>query len=244
MPKKINLAVLAAFIALTMLAVYIANNPTSIAEWQLRTKYLNRVVKLPVPFFPQEHSLSCEIACLRMALNYQGAHVSEQELIKVMPFDATTKKGRTWGDPNKGFVGDIDGEMCVNGYGVYWEPLALVGQHWRKTEIIEEGTAQDLASNLTANRPVIIWGHSGTGVSHSVEWETPLGKKISALQDEHARVVTGFAGDKQHPDVFIVLDPVLGELFWSRAELEKNWHSLGNHGVVVYAESPSGNAVH
>ncbi|MFN8553677.1 MAG: C39 family peptidase [Candidatus Obscuribacterales bacterium] len=236
MSKKINLAVLATLIVLTIFAVYVANNPTSLAEWQLRAKYLNRVVKLPVPFFPQEHNLSCEIACLRMALNYQGAPVSEQELIKMLPFDATPKKGRIWGDPNKGFVGDIDGEMCVNGYGVYWEPIAQVGRHWRKTEVIEEGTAQDLAANLTAKRPVIIWGHSGAGVSHSTEWETPLGKKISALQDEHARVVTGFAGDQQHPEVFIVLDPVLGELFWNRKELEKNWHSLGNHGVVVYAQ--------
>lgn len=236
MPTKINLAVLAAFVVLTLIAMYVANNPTSSHECYLRARYLNKIVKLPVPYFHQEHNLSCEIACLKMALNYQGTHVSEQDLIKILPFDATPKNGQTWGDPNKGFVGDIDGEMCVNGYGVYWQPIALVGRHWRKTEVMEAGTAKDLASNLIAKRPIIIWGYSGSGQSRSVTWQTPLGEKIAALQDEHARVVTGFAGDQQHPDVFIVLDPALGELFWSREELEKNWQSLGNHGVVLYAE--------
>ncbi len=237
MAAKVNAAALVAFIALTIIAVYVVTNPTVSAEWKLRAMYLNRMVKLPVPCFQQEHSLSCEIACLKMALNYQGAHVSEQDLIKVLPFDVTPKKGEIWGDPNKAFVGDIDGEMGVNGYGVYWEPIALVGRHWRKTKILEGGTAQDLAANLAEKRPVIIWGYSGLGEAKPIEWKTSTGAKVSAVRGEHARVVTGFAGDQKNPEVFFIADPIFGELFWSKAELEKNWKSLGNHGVVVYAES-------
>ncbi|HEY9731616.1 MAG TPA: C39 family peptidase [Drouetiella sp.] len=237
MSVKINLTVLATLVVLTILAIYVANNPALSNEWLLRARYLNRVVKLPVPYAHQEHSLSCEVACLKMALNYQGAHVSEHDLIKLLPFDATGQKdeGRTWGDPNTGFVGDIDGQMGVTGYGVYWEPIAAVGRHWRKTEILEGGTEKDIAANLAANRPVIVWGYSGES-GKPIEWKTPLGKKVSAVRGEHARVVTGFAGDPQNPEVFLISDPYFGELLWSKDELEKNWHSLGDHGVVVYQE--------
>jgi len=238
--EKINLAVLAALVTLTIFGVFVANNPSSIQEWEMRAKYLNRIVKLPVPYAHQEHSLSCEIACLKMALNYHGAQVNERELIKLLPFDATQKDKGIWGDPNQGFVGDIDGDMPVNGYGVYWEPIAQVGRHWRKTEILEAGSVQDLTANLLAKRPIVIWGYSGTGAARKMDWNTPSGKKVTAISGEHTRVVTGFAGDRQSPEVFFILDPYFGELVWSREELEKNWQSLGSHGVVVYAEETNG----
>lgn len=240
MSAKVNLAMLAALVVSLLIAVFVASNPTTMHELQLRAMYMNRVVKLPVPYFHQEHSLSCEIACLKMALNYQGAKVSEQDLIKRLPFDATPKGTETWGDPNKGFVGDIDGTMGANGYGVYWEPIAEVGRHWRKTEILEDGSAQDIAANILAKRPVIIWGYAGAGNARIVEWRTALGKKVAAVSSEHARVVTGFAGGPQHPEVFFISDPYLGEVIWTREELEKNWHALGNHGVIVYAEETNG----
>lgn len=234
--EKINLAALAVLIVLTFFGVYVANNPSFIYEWELRAKYLNRVVKLPVPYSHQEHSLSCEIACLKMALNYQGAHVGEPELIKLMPFDATTKENGVWGDPSQAFVGDIDGDSGTTGYGVYWEPIAKVGQHWRKTKIIENGSVQELTANLLAKRPIVIWGYSGTGVFKKNDWNTKSGKTVTAISGEHTRVVTGFVGDPQNPEAFFIHDPYFGEIIWSREELEKNWQSLGNHGVVVFAE--------
>ncbi len=238
--QKVDLAALAALVTLTFFGVFVANNPSSIHEWQMRAKYWNRIVKLPVPYSHQEHTLSCEIACLKMALNYQGAQVSERELIELLPFDATQNDKGVWGDPNQGFVGDIDGEGGVNGYGVYWEPIAQVGRHWRKTQILEAGSVQDLTANLVAKRPIVIWGYSGNGVFKKIDWNTPSGERVSAISGEHARVVTGFAGDRQRPEVFFVLDPIFGELVWSSEELEKNWQSLGNHGVVVYAEETNG----
>ncbi len=150
---------------LLVLGVYAVNNPSSMHEWEVRAKYLNRIVKLPVPYFRQEHSLSCEIACLKMALNYQGVDVGERELIKLLPFDATQKRGEIWGDPDTGFVGDIDGEMGVNGYGVYWDPIAQVGRNWRKTEVLEAGSVRDLTANLMEKRPIIVWGTSSEGGS-------------------------------------------------------------------------------
>lgn len=191
---------------------------------------------MPVPYFRQEHNLSCEIASLRMALNYQGANVGEPDLIKLLPFDTTPKEDGIWGNPEKGFVGKIDGRMGEDGYGVYWEPIALVGQHWRKTKILENGTVQDLTANLAAKRPIVIWGHAKNSAGRRMDWKTPTGENVFAIDGEHARVVTGFAGEQQDPEAFFISDPIFGELFWTREELEENWQSLGKHGVVVYAE--------
>lgn len=234
---------MAVFVTLTIIGVCVVNNPALLRDCQMRAKYWNRIEKLPVPYFHQEHSLSCEIACLKMALAYQGASVTERDLLALLPKDSTRKSKDCWGDPDQGFVGDIDGDMGVNGYGVYWKPIAQLGRHWRETQILQHGTVQDLAANVIAKRPVIIWGYAGSGAGKKLDWKTPSGKKVCAISNEHTRVVTGFAGDQTNPEVFFVLDPAIGELTWSRDELEKNWQSLGHCGVIVFPQAADGSII-
>ena len=64
-------------------------------------------VQLPIRFHRQEHSLSCEVATLKMALQAHGVEVPESELVKNLAYDPTPKRNGVWGDPHKGFVGDI-----------------------------------------------------------------------------------------------------------------------------------------
>lgn len=81
-------------------------------------------IKLDVPLVKQKRSLSCEAAALASALNYFGIDVTEERIIDQMPFDKTKKKDDVWGDPDSGFVGDIDGRSILSGYGIYWKPIA------------------------------------------------------------------------------------------------------------------------
>ena len=78
-------------------------------------------IKLDVPYHRQEHSLSCEIAALKMALDYYGLKISESDLIKELVFNTkdSRSKNNIWGDPDLGFVGNIDGKIPNGGYGVY-----------------------------------------------------------------------------------------------------------------------------
>jgi len=46
-------------------------------------------VYLAVPYFRQEHRLSCEAAALRMGLAYKGKNVSESEIMRYVGFDPT-----------------------------------------------------------------------------------------------------------------------------------------------------------
>jgi uncharacterized protein YvpB len=191
------------------------------------------IAKLNVPYHRQEHSLSCEIASLKMALDYAGVNVSETELINNLNFDPPIQKtGKVWGNPYQGFVGDIDGKMGRTGYGVYWEPIVAVGNIYRPTHYFTHMTAHDIANHILNNRPVVVWGYSGYG--GKLTWNTEDGEKINAINGEHARVVIGFTGNQDHPEGFYILDPIYGELYWSADKLIKNGAPFENAGVVVY----------
>lgn len=189
-------------------------------------------VQLPVTFHRQEHSLSCEIATLKMALGNYGVDIPEAELIAQMPYDTTAKGGGVWGDPNVGFVGDIDGKMLIDGYGVYWDPIAKVGLRHKRTEVLRNSTAAVVAGHLLAGRPVIVWGYYGR--YQAFNWRTADGENIQAVNGEHTRVVTGFRGTADAPTHFSLIDPIDGKLTWTVEKFMENWTSLGRHGVVVY----------
>ena len=185
-----------------------------------------------VKFHRQERPLSCEPAALKMALDAQGAHVAEAEIIFRMPFDKTKRTDSVWGDPDKGFVGNIDGEMLVDGYGVHSAPLAETASNWRKAEAIEGGSSAELAGHLLAGRPVIVWGFSGK--SGSSIWQTPDGKTVHAVNGEHTRVVCGFRGSPSDPDGFFLMDPNCGLVYWPRRLFLSNWGALNRSGVAIY----------
>lgn len=189
-------------------------------------------VDLPVAFHRQEHSLSCEIATLKMALGRYGASVSEDELIALLPFDLTPRRGDVWGNPFEGFVGDIDGTMMGTGYGVYADPIARIGLRYKRTEVLRGASVVDVAHHLAAGRPVIMWGYYGRGGSRL--WRTSDGELVRAVNGEHTRVVTGFSGSVAAPTGFSLIDPISGPAYWSVQKFAENWDSLGRMGVVVY----------
>lgn len=189
-------------------------------------------IELDVKFHKQEHSLSCEAAVLKMVLDYHGVNVSESEIISKMPFDKTSRSGNVWGDPDIGFVGNIDGKMMVDGYGVYWGPLAITAGHWKQSRIIKHGLAKDLTMHIKEGRPVIIWGYLGRG--RPVSWQTPEGKKIYGINGEHVFVVYGYDGPADNPTGFKIMDPIYGPKYWETAHLLRNWDSFGRMGLVVY----------
>lgn len=191
-------------------------------------------VKLDVPFHRQEHSLSCEIAALKMVLNYHGVDVKEQDLLDFLPFD--TKESRSkeniWGDPNKGFVGSIDGKMPNTGYGVYEKPIAELASKYRKAEDLSQAKLSEVLDHVLNGRPVIIWGAIGSG--RDISWETKEGKEIKAVFGEHTKVVIGFSGTFSNPRSIYLMDPIYGRVKVSKEKFLKDWAILDNKAVIVY----------
>lgn len=167
-----------------------------------------------------------------MVLDYYKMNLSESEIIKNMPFDKTARVNGVWGDPDVGFVGDIDGKMGVDGYGIHWNAVAKFVSKWKKTEVIQNGLAGDLTRHISAGRPVIVWGYFGRG--KPMTWLTPEGKKIYAINGEHVRVVYGYKGSAENPDGFLVMDPVYGPAYWEKSQFLRNWDALGRTGVVIF----------
>ena len=192
------------------------------------------ITQVPAKFHRQEHTLSCEIASLKMALSVYGFDIAESELISKLNFDPTPRTKTTWGNPFTGFVGNIDGKMIQDGYGVYWDPIADVAKLYTHAEDTQFDPIK-LATEINQGHPVVSWGYAGAG--KRVSWIAPSGSRIDAVNGEHARTITGFTGSVTNPTGFIILDPIYGKLYWKTADLMHNWEPFGNMGVVVYPKS-------
>ncbi len=188
--------------------------------------------KLAVPVYLQKYTLSCELASLRMALNFRDLHVTEDDLIPKVGQDPTPHTGNIWGDPNSAFVGNIAGIQMVNGYGVHWAPIARAAREYRGADDFSGWTIVQLTEAIEANNPVVIWVYSHHGTPTS--WKTPDGRDIQAVRDEHAVVVVGFVGPVNNPTEIIVNDPLIGQVYWSRAQFDKKWDIFGRSGVVIF----------
>ncbi|MFA5135167.1 MAG: Ig-like domain-containing protein [Patescibacteria group bacterium] len=189
------------------------------------------VTKLSVAFHRQEHSLSCEVATLVMALQYRGLSVSEAQLIDAIGFDPTPKEGGVWGNPHIAFVGDIDGRQPTTGYGVYWQPVAQAAQAYRSARWFTDWSITDLTAEIQKGNPVIVWGTAGSG--SRIDWKTPEGGNVVAINGEHTYLVIGFMGSASNPTKVIVLDPLSGERYFTLSSFLSNWGLLNRSGVVV-----------
>lgn len=189
-------------------------------------------VKLAVPFHRQEHSLSCEAAALFSALRARGVAVTESDLIAAVGFDPTPKRSGVWGDPQRSFVGSIDGRSPSTGYGVYWAPIARAANRYRRAESASNQTLAWLAGQIADGNPVVVWGYIAGG--GPLRWRTPDGATVDAVYGEHARVAYGFSGSADRPTGFFLMDPTYGPIYMDRATFDRNWSSLNRGAVVVY----------
>ncbi len=190
---------------------------------------------LSVPLYYQQHSLSCEVAALRMALAGLGVNLSESDLIEKMPINPAPRSiDNTWSDPDKEFVGSIDGAQNTTGYGVYWPVLTKLVQEWRPDSVGYRGaTYADVIRELKAGHPVIYWG-SVEGNPRPDNWRTSEGKEVKAWSGEHARTIVGYQGlSSSTPSQLIVNDPTYGRIVVSKSAFMRDWAHFDNSLVVV-----------
>lgn len=210
---------------------YFAQNQTANVTDAIKTD----ITQILVPFHPQEHAVTCETAALRMALNYHGTGVTEEELLEKLNFD--TKEPRSlysvWGDPELGFVGDIDGSVFKGtGYGVYDKPIQDLGSEYRPSFIMEDAKLIDILEEVKNGHPVIAWGLLSR--RKPIFWRSKEGKLIEAYPGEHARVVMGFYGTTSNPTKIILMDPIYGKIRMSKEKFLSDWKVMENRAVAVY----------
>ena len=190
-----------------------------------------------VPFRHQQHALSCEVASLRTALAGIGIAVSEWDLWLQLPKDQTQKHvvahQTVWGDPNQGFVGNVNGRMPKTGYGVFADPIMDVAQLYANpTRIrVDDGHAIDAA--LAARHPVIVWTVIGPLPPTSYHWTLPNGTRMDAPAYEHTVVVVGYRGTADQMEGVYVVDPLTALRYESWDEFQARTAPFGHVGVEI-----------
>lgn len=190
-----------------------------------------RVVRIAIdlPVLRQAYRNNCETAALSIALRGKVDQVRLQDELPVsQPLNPVAgTAGDIWGDPDKGFVGRVEG----GGFGVFEGPLARLGRRYDKgTRPLATRSFDAILNQVREGRPVILWAALGSSVPKT--WTTPDGTLVRADFSEHTIVLAGVS-----PAGVVVHDPWTGERRLDpAAALRERWIRLGRRAVVT---SPS-----
>ncbi len=192
------------------------------------------VFKLNIPYFHQQYKNSCEASSLRMALGYFGTSVDDMAIVNAFGYVPHLKdvERNIWDDPQKMFVGFVDIASSTAGYGTYGKPVARAAQTFGRTaEYRTSITPQELAAEIKAGHPVVIWGYTSL-TQKPYTWNVTdssgaITGTVKAFHGEHARLVVGILGPVEKPTGFYVHDPMVGAYqYWSSASLMKQFNSV------------------
>lgn len=138
---------------------------------------------LNVPYDHQDYPLSCEASALKMALGYYGLNPSEDEIMGFIGHNGPLNRDEAaniWGNPNLGYVGDVNGSQNSTGYGVHWGPIAKAANNYRPAQAFSGWSASQLASEIEAGHPVVIWGSIG---GNPDSWNDESGNQVYAWKE-------------------------------------------------------------
>lgn len=192
------------------------------------------VIMIDVPFKKQENRLTCEVSALRMALNFLGNNVTEEELIGGLSFSSPALRTaeNVWGDPEEGFVGDVNGSVHFGtGYGVYAAPISKLADQYADAEVMESPNLEDILEEVEDGNPVIAWGIISN--RNFMFWYSEQERIISAYPGEHARVVIGYVGNRKSPYKIILMDPLYGKISLPTQRFIDDWALFNNMAVVI-----------
>lgn len=163
-----------------------------------------------------------------MILNYNGYHVTKNELadnIKTVPLN---DQNNLKGNPNVGFVGDMDDGP---GLGVYNGPIYDLARKYAGNRVVNltGSTFNDLLKKVSHGEPVwIITTSTYAPVSDFEKWNTPQGT-IMITYDEHSVVITGY------DDHSVYINDPYGSKNKkvARTSFEKAWKQMGKQAIVI-----------
>ncbi len=203
----------------------------------------NQSISLAVPSYKQSHMYSCMATAARSALAFKGVLASEDSILSRIGYDTTTwsgswnEAGSTWGDPDIGIVGDIDGKAnnIGWGYGSYWNPVVnAIGSYGKTADLKSGWSVQGVASEISAGNPIIVWWVNGVWPAYELTWYKN-GKKIRAVNSMHVQTVKGFTGTVDNPLSFTVTDSGYGypSQTFDTASFKAKWSWFNNTAIVV-----------
>jgi uncharacterized protein YvpB len=202
---------------------------TSLAEKQdnmLERKLLN-VPLINQMTSPQLYN-GCEVTSLAMMLNYSGYSVTKNELAQNIKTVPMTYTNGLKGNPNVGFVGDIEDGP---GFAAYNGPIYDLAKQYAGDRVVNltNSPFTDIQIALSNGQPVwVITTASFAPVSDLIKWQTPQGS-VDITFNEHSVVITGYDNNYIYMnDPYGVKDRKV-----SRENFEKSWVQMGSQAIYI-----------
>ncbi|GAA0324901.1 C39 family peptidase [Bacillus carboniphilus] len=207
-------------------------NYEPIADLQQEVK---KEIVLDVPLIKQNPELKygCEVTSTTMMLQYAGIEVDKLELAEKVKKDSdplveTNNDIVRWGNPAKGFVGDMTGKQ--KGYAVFDKPIEdLVNEYMEgKARNLTGESFQTILNHVGKGFPVVIWTTGDYKLPNRWESWDHEGETIKTPLDLHVVVLVGYN------DQYVYLnDPLSGQ---KQAKVNKNsfiqsWEALEKRAV-------------
>ena len=170
----------------------------------------------------------CEVTSLAMILQFNGVNVTKNELAANVKKVPLYYSGNLRGNPNVGFVGDMENGP---GLSVYNGPIVDLAKEYVGEKVVNltNSSFTDLLKTVGQGNPVwIITTTTFTPLSSFQEWDTPQGK-INITLNGHSVVITGY--DKQY---IYINDPFgFKNRKVERTAFIKAWEQMGSQAVVI-----------
>lgn len=176
----------------------------------------------------------CEVTSLAMILKYNGYKTTKNELAKKIDRVPLTYKNGLRGNPNEGFVGDIQNGP---GLGVYHGPIYNLAEKYVGDQAIDltGKSISTLYQYLSQGLPIwVITTVNYKPVDNFKTWETPSGE-IDVTYSLHSVVLTGF--DKKH--IYVNNPYGLKNQKVKKEPFEKAWKQMGSQAIVIKEKSVS-----
>jgi uncharacterized protein YvpB len=170
----------------------------------------------------------CEVTSLAMLLNYNGIKVTKNELADKIPKVPLNYSDGLNGNPNVGFVGDMENGP---GLSVYNGPIYDLAKQYVGDRAVNltNSPFTDLLKQVSQGHPVwIITTTTFSPVSDLQEWNTPQGK-VEITYSGHSVVITGY------DDQYIYINDPYGykNRKVDRADFIQAWEQMGSQAIVI-----------
>jgi uncharacterized protein YvpB len=174
----------------------------------------------------------CEVTSLTMLLHYSGIQVSKNELAaKITRVPLQLKDGKN-GNPNIGFVGNMEDGP---GLGVYHEPIFKLAQKYVPDQAEDLSNQPFLAIIEKVAKGLPVWVITTTSFSPTTEmktWNTPQGP-VDITFKMHSVVITGFDQESLY-----INDPYgTKNKKVNKENFIKAWEQMGSQAMVINKKS-------
>ncbi|WP_433747013.1 C39 family peptidase [Falsibacillus pallidus] len=170
----------------------------------------------------------CEIASLTMVMQFHGIDVTKNELAEAIERVPLNYADGKHGNPNVGFVGDMENGP---GLGVYHGPIMKLAEKYvgERARDLTGNPFETIQKELDKGLPVWVITTANFGpVGDFKKWETPQGP-IEVTYSEHSVALTGY--DEQN----VYLNDPYGvkNRKVNKEQFIQSWNQMGKQAVVI-----------